>query len=961
MKIYTVLLAGCFAGLLMAGCALPLGEDYLVNRDGSAGTTYITDYNLQTYVPIPKTGEKPVILVDNRGDLEVTVVWKDAAGTEIVPPFDTFLTNTMYQAEIKLSPRSGYYFYASVPFGYPEGKTRGHSDDLGQPVRTVTVAYNNSNDADITFITNYNLQSYVPIPLAGETPTDTLPGRADVTVAVAWKVEEEDPPNPSRFVSISGVNYTFEEGKVYQAEITLTANEGYGFIEGSNFKYPDGTVTIPPDDNNEVKIRKLTVTYMETGKPTVISEFNLTPYISKPIRGIMPVVSFAGSQYTGRVTWKNSGTQAVLVGPFQPDTEYMAEVSLSPAVGHTFTGVGQNKFIHTGAKTITSPAASGEVRIDFLSTGGGGGPTTVYDTDLTGRIPKPVSGEAPVLSVSGTQYTGSVTWAPPVYGTFQYGTVYTAVAALNAGPGYTFIGLGQNEFTHRQAPGGITNPAGNGTITMVFPATASSTLATITSFGPVTKADSALKLIKEKKADNSVTIDLSGGEEEEVEGGSVVLEAGKNSPAKVIINGRGRVLKISDQGTLLTVGGGVTLTLRNITLMGMSGNNAPLVRVQGGKLILGAGVILTGNENTGDAGGVWVNGGELVLYNGGVIKGMKAARGGGVLIDNGGQFTMGGGILGGEDITDGNRVTGENGGGGVLVADGTFDMLGGTIQYNSAEDGNSGGGVLLADGGIFDMHAGFIQSNRVEAGGSGGGVLVVSGAFSMFGGTVQSNEAFAGGSGGGVSILSQGTFNLYDGTIRGNKGLGSGSGGGVFLSGSPAYGGRGRFNMYSGTIGGGNSADANEAAAGGGGVYAIDADFILSGGTIMGNTGYGVYVHASDERYISVPESFYPTSYDSFLMRGAAQVHENNPVFLSSHATITIGETLTASTAANIIRQSTPDSATRLLRASSSELITANYDKFLYNGNGSHINPVASVHMDSYSRTICWFGLYQEY
>jgi hypothetical protein len=898
MKGLTALLVVCAAAVLSVGCALPLGEDYVITRDGNAGITYITDYNLQSYVSIPKKGGQPVTIVNDREDLDITVRWKYADGTETALPFDAFAANTVYQAEIKLTPRSDYGFYPSIPFAYPDGKTSLQSDDLGEPTRTVTVTYNNSDDAGITFITNYNLPSYVPVPLAGETPVTTLPGRPDVTIGVVWKVEAEA-PNPPGFVPLSGADYTFEEGKVYQADITLTANQDHRFIAGRNFKYPHGMVTIQPDDHDGATVRNLSaVTYMEAMKPTVISDFNLTPYISKPINGILPVTSFAGSQYTGRVSWKNSGTQVVLVGPFQPGTAYTAEVSLTPVLGHTFAGVTQNRFIHTGAGSVSNPADSGEIRVDFSSTGGGGGPSIVYDTNLTSRIHKPIRGEAPVLSVSGSQYTGSVTWVPVVHSTFQYGTVYTAVITLNAVPGYTFTGIGQNVFTHGEASG-VINPASSGTVTIVFPVTASSSLSTITTFGPAGAAGSALKLMEEKKADNSVTIDLSDDIEEVVIPDSVILEAGHNSPARVIINGHGRVLKIEAPGTLLTVGGGVTLTLRNITLRGTGGNNAPLVKVHGGKLILGAGAILAGNESTGDAGGVWVNGGELVLYNGGVITGMQAARGAGVLIDTNGQFTMGGGIIGGELPTDGNRASGENGGGGVLVADGTFDMLGGSIQNNSAG---------------------------------------------------------ASGSGGGVGILNQGTFNLHNGIIKGNKALWSGggtkSGGGVFLTGPASNSSRGRFNMYGGTIGGDNPGDANEASSGGGGVCVIDADFTMSGGIIKGNNDYGVYFHASS--------AYNQYCYGSFMMREQARVHENNRVFLASYATITIGGGLSENPAADIIYHdpnTSPASDTKLLRASSRELIEAYYVNFLY--NGLNANLTAGLVSDPWWTESCWFGIYQ--
>jgi hypothetical protein len=501
---------------------------------------------------------------------------------------------------------------------------------------------------------------------------------------------------------------------------------------------------------------------------------------------------------------------------------------------------------------------------------------------------------------------------PAPHGTFQYDTVYTAILNLNAVSGYTFVGIGQNAFTH--GDGGVSNPADSGMVTIIFPPTVSYTYTAITCFGPVGAGGSALKMMREKRGDNSLTIDLPGGPPEAVDPDSAILMVGDTSPAKVIINGHNRVLSIDAPGTLLTIGQGVTLTLRDITLRGYGANDAPLVTVEhGGKLILGTGVTLMGNKTSGDAGGVWVNGGELVLNNGVVIKGMEAQRGGGVLIDAYGKLSMNGGTIGGENPPEGNTVFGENGGGGVLVLDGSFDMTGGIIQSNSA-----------------------------AAQGSGGGVLVVDGSFGMFDGIIQSNNVAAQGSGGGVGILPDGTFNLYKGTIKSNRaswstpGTGAESGGAVFLIGelddyhSPSFG---CFNMHGGTIGGENPGDANTAILGANGVCVIGAKFTMSGGAITGNTGvnnYGVL-------YVQVSSYYYYYDYGAFTMRGAARIDRDDKVFLSSHAKITIGGALSASPAANIIHESPVSGTTYLLEASPSSLMTGNFDKFLYDGDGGCI------------------------
>jgi hypothetical protein len=279
LRAFTVLCAGV---LLMAACAVPMGGDLVINRDGSIGTTDAIDYNLQTYVPIPKTGERPVTVVSGRADLDAAVVWKDQSGAEL-PGLTVFGADTVYRAEIKLTPRKGYAFSPSSAFGYHPGKITAQSDNMGAPTRTVTVTYNNSDDADITFITDYNLQSYVPIPLAGEPPVWTDTSRGDVAIDAAWQVE--NPPNSGSFADIAAgdTSYTFVLGRVYRAAIRLRANSGYRFTVNRNFEYPAGTVTIQPGPDNDPAGRDLSpVTYMAARTAAVVSDLNLTPYIPRP-------------------------------------------------------------------------------------------------------------------------------------------------------------------------------------------------------------------------------------------------------------------------------------------------------------------------------------------------------------------------------------------------------------------------------------------------------------------------------------------------------------------------------------------------------------------------------------------------------------------------------------------------------------------------------------------------------
>jgi hypothetical protein len=83
--------------------------------------------------------------------------------------------------------------------------------------------------------------------------------------------------------------------------------------------------------------------------------------------------------------------------------------------------------------------------------------------------------------------------------------------------------------------------------------------------------------------------------------------AGSTSPARVVINGGGRTVSLAGTGgsPLLTVGDGVTLTLRNITLAGTDGDTAPLIEIngKGAKLVLESGAVIQSNATAGGWGG----------------------------------------------------------------------------------------------------------------------------------------------------------------------------------------------------------------------------------------------------------------------------------------------------------------------------------------------------------------------
>ena len=71
-------------------------------------------------------------------------------------------------------------------------------------------------------------------------------------------------------------------------------------------------------------------------------------------------------------------------------------------------------------------------------------------------------------------------------------------------------------------------------------------------------------------------------------------------------------------------------------------------------------------------------------------------------------------------------------GGGVLIAGGTFTMIGGEIKNNKTNINGEGGGVCI-NGGTFEMIGGLIKENNKDISSKGKGVYVAGGSFTMSG------------------------------------------------------------------------------------------------------------------------------------------------------------------------------------------------------------------------------------
>ena len=328
----------------------------------------------------------------------------------------------------------------------------------------------------------------------------------------------------------------------------------------------------------------------------------------------------------------------------------------------------------------------------------------------------------------------------------------------------------------------------------------------------------------------------------------------------------------------------VTLCLNGHKITAADGMDA--IYMTGGSFTLtdckGVGTITHASSKTGR--GVYVSSGTFNMY-GGSITGNKAqdakGRGGGVYVYSGS----------GTFNMYGGSITGNTAnsyGGGVYVDGGGFTMSGGTIGGTKTGETNTatyGGGGVYAKAN-FEMTGGSITGNNAAY---GGGVCVSkNGSFEMSGSSCITNNK-ADSYGGGVNInYASATFTMKGGSITGNNAYKSDYistfGGGVCV-------GNGTFTMTDGSITGNN-------AAYGGGVYTVN-EFKMSGGSITGNNAY-----KSD--YISTFGGGVCVGSGIFTVSGEVTVTDNtkggtkgadgkftgdtkNNVYLPTGKTITIG------------------------------------------------------------------------
>lgn len=128
-------------------------------------------------------------------------------------------------------------------------------------------------------------------------------------------------------------------------------------------------------------------------------------------------------------------------------------------------------------------------------------------------------------------------------------------------------------------------------------------------------------------------------------------------------------------------GAAVTVKLNGYTIdRGLAGQNAVangyVFLVKGTLQLSGTGSV-TGGNNTGNGGGVYVEPSGSFMINGGIISGSTATtNGGGVFVFHSSYNVSGGKII--------NNLSGSSGGGGIAISDASTFIVGGTALVDTS-------------------------------------------------------------------------------------------------------------------------------------------------------------------------------------------------------------------------------------------------------------------------------------
>ena len=767
-KAAALMCAACLA-LLLPACRNPVEPP--VQAGGGPGILALTigdPAGARTIMPDTMPGAFAVyrltFTAKTAGNTDKEEVWEQASGTVELAAGTWDLTITAYMQYSGGTPDReaaegsvlGIVITAGnvtdsidVSLAPIKGGEGTFSWDISYPADVVTAK------VDITEITQEGERPYATLYFTGGMPAA---GTADETAMPAGKYR-------AVFVLVngSGINAVLGETLHVYRNMESRFTQTFGpehfavsdlarqlawlrayALDGGEYTIElSGDESITPDDAALPSDRTdLTVTLLGTAPSTVQLSgqgrlFDIPPGVTLVLDS--NVTLKGSSANTDSLVWVN-GNAALIMNAGSKITGNNTAPGLNSYGGGVYVG-------YSGTFTMTGGEISGNTVSSYSNDNGGGvyvGPSSTFTMnggEISGNTVSSISGggggvyvyDSGIFRISGGKIYGS------------------GEGDLSNSPNYNRGAALYNSGTALYGPAGSwENPL-------------HSTNATIHVINGVLQlpqgdslADQLARLDLTAQSGSSYTVTLTGGTEI-ITAGQSVLPLDRTNLTVTLLDTAPSVVQLSGQGSLFDIPHGVTLVLdSNVTLKGVSANNAPLVRVnRNTTLIMNAGSKITGNTSSS-----WDGGGVFMSHR---------------LYDEGdhGTFTMNGGEISGN--------TG-SGGGGVYVVGGTFTMNGGKISGNTASSAyNSGGGVYVAGYECtFTMNGGEISGNTGSSysNDNGGGVYVGSpNTFTMNGGEISGNTVSnyygGGGGGGGVYVngdtRSWGTFRISNGVIYGNN------------------------------------------------------------------------------------------------------------------------------------------------------------------------------------------------
>jgi len=250
--------------------------------------------------------------------------------------------------------------------------------------------------------------------------------------------------------------------------------------------------------------------------------------------------------------------------------------------------------------------------------------------------------------------------------------------------------------------------------------------------------------------------------------GSTVLVTGYTStPAsgvKITVSPTTVTISYADGGATKTAEFDVTVDPNRFIVSDLAEWNDALTTIRGG----GADRDYTITIADDIAGITPLTGNPTTTTGFGTATGIKVTLTGSGTLDtsntNGSMFYLGSGqklVIDGAGLTLRGKSTQTSTGIIYIPTGATLELINGTITGNTTNTNGSGGGVRVADG-TFNMYEGGVISGNT-ASNSGGGVYMSGGTFTMYGGVISGNGATTGG---GI-YMGGGTFHIVNGMVYG--------------------------------------------------------------------------------------------------------------------------------------------------------------------------------------------------